>query len=116
MRSSMVSALVFGLAASFIGCATDEADPAEGSISAAVTENAGNFVLACGGLALRTFDHPDATVKETLPYGLIVHVGQVDWVTRMANIISTPAHPKSGWMRISGANGPLLSANFTSCN
>jgi hypothetical protein len=116
MRNFKISVIVIGLAASFIGCATEEADPAEESTSSAVTENAGNFVLACGGLALRTFDHPDATVKETLPYGFIVHVGQVDWVTRMANIISTPAHQKTGWMRIDGPNGPLLSANFTACN
>jgi hypothetical protein len=116
MRNSMVSALVFGLAASFIGCATDEVDPSEGSISSAVTEQAANYVLACGGLALRAFDHPDAAVKETLPYGFIVHVGQVDWVTRMANITATPAHPKSGWMRIDGANGPLLSVNNNGCN
>jgi len=116
MRNSMVSALVFGLAASFIGCATDEADPAEGSVSSSVTEQAANYVLACGGLALRTFDHPDAPAKETLPYGFIVHVGQVDWVSRMASITSTPAHPKSGWMRIDGANGPLLSVNLTACN
>ena len=116
MRSFKCSVLAIGLAASFLGCATDEADPAEGISVSAVTENAGNFVLACGGLALRSFDHPDATVKEILPYGFIVHVGQVDWVTRMANITSTPAHPKNGWMRIDGANGPLLSANFTACN
>ena len=116
MRYFKISVLVFGLATSFIGCATEEVDPVEGSISAAVTEHAGNYVLACGGLALRTFDHPDTTVKETLPYGFVVHVGQVDWTTRMANITSTPAHPKTGWMRISGANGPLLSANLTACN
>ena len=116
MRKPMVSALVFGLAASFVGCATDEADPAEGSSSSAVTEQAANYVLACGGLALRAFDHPNATVKETLPYGFVVHVGQVDWTTRMANITSTPAHPKSGWMRIDGANGPLLSVNNNGCN
>jgi hypothetical protein len=116
MRKFMFSALVFGLAASFVGCATEEADPAEGSISSAVTEQAANFVLACGGLALREFDSQNGTVKETLPYGFVVHVGQVDWVTRMANITSTPAHPKNGWMRIDGANGPLLSANLTACN
>jgi hypothetical protein len=116
MRSFKVSVLAIGLAASFIGCATDEADPAEGSTSSAVTEQAANFVLACGGLALRSFDHPDATVIEVLPYGFIVHVGQVDWLTRMANITATPAHPKNGWMRIDGANGPLLSVNNTGCN
>lgn len=116
MRNSMVSALVFGLAASFIGCATDAANPAEGSSASAVTEQAANYVLACGGLALRAFDHPDATVNETLPYGFVVHVGQVDWTTGMANITSTPAHPKTGWMRIDGANGPLLSVNLTGCN
>jgi hypothetical protein len=112
----MISALVFGLAASLVGCATDDTEPAEGSTSSAVTEQTANYVLACGGLALRTFDHPDATVKETLPYGFIVHVGQVDWTTRMANITSTPAHPKSGWMRIEGANGALLSVNNNGCH
>lgn len=116
MRRSKLSALVITLAATFIGCATESADPLEGSISSAVTEQAANYVLACGGLALRAFDHPDAAVKETLPYGFIVHVGQVDWVTRMANITATPAHPKNGWMRIDGANGPLLSVNNNGCN
>jgi hypothetical protein len=116
MRSFKSSVLVIALAASFMGCAADESDPVEGSTSSAVTEQTGNFVLACGGLALRSFDHPDATVKEILPYGFIVHVGQVDWLTRMANITSTPAHPKNGWMRIDGANGPLLSVNLTACN
>jgi hypothetical protein len=116
MRNSVLSALMFGLAASFIGCATDAADPAEGSISSEVREQAANYVLACGGLALREWDHPDAAVKETLPYGFIVHVGQVDWASRMANITPTDAHPKMGWMRIDGANGPLLSTDKTSCN
>lgn len=116
MRNIKLSVLAIGLAVSFVGCATEEADPDEGSTSSAVTEQAANYVLACGGLALRSFDDPNATVKETLPYGFIVHVGQVDWTTRMANITSTPAHPKSGWMRIDGANGPLLSVNLTACN
>jgi hypothetical protein len=112
MRSAKIAVLVVGLAASFIGCATEEADPAEASTSSAVTEHADNFVLACGGLALRTFDDPNAPAKDTFPYGFLVHVDQVDWVTRMAGITS----PKSGWMRIDGANGPLLSKNKTSCN
>jgi hypothetical protein len=116
MRSSAFSALVFVLAASFIGCATDEADPAEGSISSAVMEHAANYVLACGGLALRYWDAPNADVKETLPYGFVVHVENVDWQSRMANITPTDAHDKMGWMRIDGANGPLLSTNKTSCN
>jgi hypothetical protein len=116
MRKFMVSALVFGLAAPFIGCATEEAGPAEGSVSSAVTEQAANYVLACGGLALRWWDDPNADVKETLPYGFVVHVGQVHWATGMANITATPAHPKSGWMRIDGANGPLLSVANNGCN
>src|SRR5262245_61607253 len=116
MRNARICVLVIGLAGSLVGCATDEADPAEGSVSSAVMEQAANYVLACGGLALREWDHPNATVKETLPYGVIVHVGKVDWVTRMASITPTPAHPKSGWMRIDGANGPLLSTNKTACN
>lgn len=107
-----LSVLVICLAASFIGCAADEADPAEGTTLSAVFEESDNYVLACGGLALRWFDHPNATVKDTFPYGSVVHVGQVDWSTRMANITS----PKTGWMRIDGANGPLLSRNLTSCN
>ena len=107
-----LSVLVFCLAASFIGCAADEADPAEGSTSSAVFEESDNYVLACGGLALRFFDDPNATVKDTYPYGSLMQVGQVDWVTRMANITS----PKIGWMRIDGANGPLLSTVLTSCH
>ena len=116
MRNAKMAVLVIGLATSFIGCASDEADPAEESTASAVTEQAANYVLACGGLALRAFDDPNAAVKETLPYGFIVHVGQVDWFTRMANITSTPAHPKNGWMRIDGPNGPLLSVNNNGCN
>jgi hypothetical protein len=112
MRNAKIAVLVVGLAASFIGCATNEADPAEDSVSSAVSEEAPNYVLACGGLALRFFDDPNATVKDTYPYGSLMQVGQVDWNTRMANIRS----PKTGWMRIDGANGPLLSANLTSCH
>lgn len=71
------------------------------------------------GLAVRTFDDPNAPVK-TFSNGVpifyhnpqVVHVGQVDWVARMANINS----PVNGWMRIDGANGPLLSAANTGCN
>lgn len=69
-------------------------------------------MLACGGLALRCYDSPSAPAKDTFPYKFQVHVGQVDWDTRMANITSN----KGGWMRIDGANGPLLSKNLTSCN
>jgi hypothetical protein len=116
MRNSMVSALLFGLAASFIGCAAEEANPTEGSISSAVSEEGPNYVLACGGLALRTYDAPNATPKDTLGYGVIVYVGQVDWTTRMANIRHVDPYPFSGWMRIDGANGPLLSANLTECH
>lgn len=108
----MISVLVMCLTASFMGCAAEEADPAEASTSSAVSEDGPNFVLACGGLALRTFDHPNAPATDTFSYGSVVQVGQVDWVTRMANIRS----PKSGWMRIDGANGPLLSARLTACN
>jgi hypothetical protein len=115
MRNCKFSALVFGLTAAFLGCAA-EPDLNEGSISSDVREEADNFVLACGGLALRTFDHPNATVKDTLPYGSVVHVGQVDWDTRMANIVHTAQHPTSGWMRIDGANGPLLSTANSGCN
>ena len=113
-----LSVLVICLAASFIGCAAEEADPAEGSVLSAVTENADNYVLTCSqnGLALRAFDDPNATPIGAFPYGAMVHVGQVDWTTRMASITATPAHPKSGWMRIDGANGPLLSVKLTSCN
>lgn len=109
-----LSVLVICLAASFIGCAAEEADPAEGSVLSAVTENADNYVLTCSknGLALRAFDDPNATPIGAFPYGAMVHVGQVDWHTRMANITS----PARGWMRIDGANGPLLSVNLTSCN
>ena len=81
----------------------------------AVTENADNYVLTCSmnGLALRPYDDPNANpIITSFPYGTLVHVGQVDWHTRMANITS---HPQ-GWMRIDGANGPLLSVNKTSCN
>src|SRR4051812_50186481 len=106
MRRFKSSVLVIALAASFMGCAADESDPVEGSTSSEVTEQAANFVLACGGLALRSFDHPDATVKEILPYGFIVHVGQVDWLTRVANIPSTPAHPENGWVRDEGCHRP----------
>jgi len=116
MRNFMVSALVLGLAASLIGCATNEAGPAEGSVSSAVTEQAANYVKACGGLALRFWDAPNADIKETLPRGFIVHVGQVDWGTGMANITATPAHPKTGWMKTDGANGPLLSVDPSGCN
>jgi len=116
MRNSACSALVFVLAASFIGCATDEVDPAEGSITSAVGEHAANYVLACHGLALRFWDAPNATVKDTLLYGVVVHVGDVDWQTRMANITPTEAHDFMGWMNIDGANGPLLSTNKTACN
>lgn len=112
MRSAKISVLVIGLAASFIGCAANEADPAEESVSSEVREMAPNFVLACGGLALRFFDDPNATVKDTYPYGSLMQVGQVDWTTRMANITA----PKIGWMRIDGANGPLLSTVLTSCH
>jgi hypothetical protein len=109
-----MSVLVICLAASFIGCATEEADPAEGSVLSAVSENADNYVLTCStnGLALRAFDDPNATPIGAFSYGALVHVGQVDWHTRMANITS----PSHGWMRIDGANGPLLSVNLTSCN
>ena len=116
MRDFMVSALAIGLAASFIGCATDEAEPDEGSVSSAVTEHAANYVKACGGLALRWWDAPNADIKEILPLGFIVHVGEVHWATGMANITATPAHPKSGWMKTNGANGPLLSVDPNGCN
>jgi len=109
-----ISVLVVCLAASFIGCATQEADPAEGSVLSAVTENADNYVLTCSmnGLALRAYDDPGAPAIGAFLYKTLVHVGQVDWHTRMANITS----PANGWSRIDGANGPLLSVNLTSCN
>jgi hypothetical protein len=112
MRNAKIAVLVVGLAASFTGCAANEADPAEDTVASAVFEESPNYVLACGGLALRFFDDPNATVKTTYPYGTLVQVGQVDWNTRMANIKS----PTIGWMRIDGANGPLLSRNLTACH
>jgi len=112
MRHTKIAVLVIGLAASLVGCAANEADPAEDTASSAVSEETPNFVLACGGLALRFFDDPNATVKDTYPYGSVMQVGQVHWSTGMANILS----PKTGWMRIDGANGPLLSAKLTSCH
>ena len=114
MKYLMVPVMALGLAAmaTGVGCATDPTDPAESSVSSDVSENANNFVLACGGLALRTIDDPNGPVKDTFGYQTVVHVGQVDWVTRMASVNS----PKNGWMRIDGANGPLLSAALTGCN
>lgn len=118
MKVLQVSVMAAGLAALAGGCAMDGGEPTA-STESAVTENANNFVLACGGLALRTFDDPNAPVKTFsdgrqifAAYGDVVHVGQVDWVTRMASVDS----PFHGWMRIDGANGPLLSAAFTGCN
>jgi hypothetical protein len=69
-------------------------------------------VLACNSLALRSCDNPggcDTGVR--LAYGSLVLVGQVDWNTRAAHLLSP-----SGWAAADRTDGtPLLSVNLVPC-
>jgi hypothetical protein len=113
MKNLVVSVMAIGMASSFVGCAADSnnpADPAEGTVSSNVWENSDNYVLSCTPLALRSCDNPGACdTGVRLAYRSIVHVGQVDWNTRMAHL-TVP----EGWARADGATGePYLSRDLT---
>jgi hypothetical protein len=110
MKSLMVSVVAFGLASSLIGCVPESDSPSESTTSSDVTENADNYVLSCTPLALRTCDNPGACdTGVRLSFGSIVHVGQMDWTTRMAHL-TAPA----GWALADGTDGdPYLSVNKT---
>lgn len=115
MKCLMVSVVAMGLAASLGGCAVDPADPEVNAVTSDVTANVHNWVLACNGLALRSCNNPGACAFATMTYGESVAVGNVDWNTRMANILLTAAG-QYGWAAIDGANGPLLSVTWSTCN
>jgi hypothetical protein len=115
MKHFMAPVIAAGLAYALAGCAVDPDEPAINTVSSNVTANAHNWVLACYGLALRSCDNPGACAFATMSLGENVAVGQVDWNTRMAYVALTP-EGQYGWAAIDGANGPLLSVTWSTCN